>query len=399
MTNSKINPSLLNINAIQICKTLNQEGFQAFIVGGCIRDLLLNQTPKDWDIATDALPSQVMTLFKCIPTGLAHGTVTVVMGEGTENHFEVTTFRIDGNYVDGRHPEKVYFVQKIEQDLARRDFTINAIAYDPITGYLADPFNGINDFNIIKAVGDPAARFKEDGLRIMRAARFAARFNYDIHAETYSAMINNIGVLSLISKERLKDELSKTLMTNNPEIGLYLLKDCGALNYICPNLNCDNISKLTKNSELETKLAILYAENTSAKQDLLNLRFSNNQIKKTYFLIALLEKYKEFIAKNTELGYKSFMAVIKNHSIDSWENTLTQFNILIDELGCINLLDSFDAKVWSKSEMNINGDDLISLKIEQGPRIKQILEACYLEILRNPENNNKMFLLEFAVTI
>ena len=152
--------------AIEVCRTLHSHNYQAFIVGGCVRDLFLGATPKDWDITTNANPEQVMKIFpKTIPTGLQHGTITVVMGEGVENHFEVTTFRVEGEYKDGRRPEEVFFVQNVTEDLSRRDLTINAIAYDPITSTLVDPFDGLGaiQHRMLEAVGDPAMRFQEDG--------------------------------------------------------------------------------------------------------------------------------------------------------------------------------------------------------------------------------------------
>src|ERR1700690_2543711 len=173
----KISPQSINPLALQICQILQQAGFQAFIVGGCVRDLLLGVIPKDWDITTNATPQEIISLFpKTYPTGIKHGTVTVAMNEGIQNHFEVTTFRVEGEYKDGRRPEEVFFVNNIEQDLSRRDLTINSMAYDPINDKLIDPFGGKLDIDnhIIKAVGNPIDRFNEDGLRIMRAARFAA---------------------------------------------------------------------------------------------------------------------------------------------------------------------------------------------------------------------------------
>src|SRR5512147_2155393 len=144
MENSLFSQQHVNSGALEVCRVLSEHGYQAYIVGGCVRDLILGHTPKDWDITTDATPKEVMGLFaKTIPTGLQHGTVTVVLGEGVENHFEVTTFRIEGEYTDGRRPEEVFFVLNVEQDLDRRDLTINAIAYDPIADRLVDPYNGM----------------------------------------------------------------------------------------------------------------------------------------------------------------------------------------------------------------------------------------------------------------
>ena len=144
---AQLSSQLIHPLAIEVCRILDNNNYQAFIVGGCVRDLLLGVEPKDWDICTDASPQKVVELFpKTIPTGLQHGTVTVCMGEGIENHFEITTFRIEGEYADGRRPEEVFFVMSVEQDLARRDLTINAIAYDPLHHQMVDPYDGHNDF-------------------------------------------------------------------------------------------------------------------------------------------------------------------------------------------------------------------------------------------------------------
>lgn len=402
---------LINSLAQKICQILQQAGFQAFIVGGCVRDLLLNINPKDWDITTNASPEEIMELFpNTIPTGLQHGTITVVMGKGIENHFEVTTFRIDGEYKDGRRPENVSFVNNIEEDLARRDLTINAIAYDPIIHKLIDPFNGLKDikFKIIKAVGDPSHRFQEDGLRIMRAARFAARFGYNISIPTFISMKNNLEILKKVSKERIKDELCKTLMSNNPSYGIYLLQQCGALKIVCPylasNLSFNYILPFLDrcSGELETKIAFLYSKCASAKlvkKELINLKFSNKEIKKIIFLHQLLIHYNIFLKKDTVLAYKCFMAVVKNHSHESWQDTLKQFIKLTEAMGMPSKLmfaKYYKVVVPSKKEMNINGNDLLAAGMSPGPQIKNILNKCYLKILKSHHYNNKEFLLYFA---
>ncbi len=411
MQNSQISQQHVNPGALEVCRALSAEGYQAYIVGGCVRDLLLGHVPKDWDITTDATPQEVMALFsKTIPTGLQHGTVTVVLGEGVENHFEVTTFRIEGEYTDGRRPEEVFFVLNVEQDLARRDLTINAIAYDPITDRLVDPYNGMVDLHegIIRAVGNPGARFREDGLRIMRAARFAARFGYALDAETFSAMRDNIDTLRKVSKERIQDELCKTLMTENPSFGLQLLEQSGALAVACPYL-CSREPFLhflphldDCFGALETRLAFLYANCTpisAVQEELTNLKFPNKEIKRVVFLHQLLDRYATFVEKNTALAYKSFMAVIKNHSPDPWEYTFEQFIQLLEPLGYLaqDQFGQFEGVlVPARKEMVLNGDDLLAIGIKPGPEIKRILDDCYLEILRNPEHNTRSFLLDYA---
>lgn len=405
MLNFKITPKNVNPQALEICKVLSREGYQSFLVGGCVRDLLLGINPKDWDICTDALPAKIMEIFpKNYPTGLKHGTITVVMGK---DHFEITTFRIEGEYKDGRRPEEVFFVTEIKQDLSRRDLTINAISYDPLENKLIDPFNGIDDLNnkIIRAVGNPEARFKEDGLRIMRTIRFAARLDYEIEAETLKAMKSCLNILRKVSLERIRDELCKILMSNNAAYGLSLLNDIYVFCIVSPLINEIRLINYDHLGELETRLAFLYHiyDVKLVRQELINLKFSNKEIKKVIFLLELVEKYKYFADKDTPLSYKSFVALLKNHSIDDFQETFNQFINLMDAAVGHEvrlLFDKYkDEIVFSKKEMNIDGNDLLEIGISAGPEIKRILDLCYLEILRNPEHNEKEILLKFTTTI
>ena len=200
-----------------ILSRLNEAGYEAFVVGGCVRDALLDREPHDWDITTSALPSQVKEIFgRTIDTGLKHGTVTVMKGgEG----YEVTTYRVDGVYEDGRHPKEVTFTPNLREDLQRRDFTINAMAYGVKEG-LVDLFGGRQDLEngVIRAVGDPMQRFSEDALRIMRAVRFSAQLGYEIEKETLSAASVLAPNLRKISSERIREELEKTLMSDRPDL-------------------------------------------------------------------------------------------------------------------------------------------------------------------------------------
>ncbi len=192
-----------------ILTRLEQAGYQAFAVGGCVRDTLLGRTPGDWDITTSALPEQVMALFDAVPTGIAHGTVTVRLeGRG----FEVTTFRGDGPYLDGRHPSGVVFTRHLEEDLARRDFTVNAMAMD-LRGRITDPFGGREDLQrrLLRCVGDPERRLQEDALRILRALRFAAVLGFSVEPETAAALVHQAHRLDLIAPERVSHELQRLL--------------------------------------------------------------------------------------------------------------------------------------------------------------------------------------------
>ena len=203
--------------AAELLDTLHRAGYAAYVVGGCVRDSLLGLTPHDWDLCTSALPQQVMELFgaqRCIPTGLQHGTVTVKQSGAL---YEITTFRTEGTYTDGRHPDEVHFVPDVREDLARRDFTINAMAYNEKEG-LVDPFGGQADLQsgIVRAVGVPRQRFTEDALRILRLYRFAARFGFAIDPPTAQAAQELCAHLDCVSVERIEEELAKLLSAPAP---------------------------------------------------------------------------------------------------------------------------------------------------------------------------------------
>ncbi|MGL5354047.1 MAG: CCA tRNA nucleotidyltransferase [Clostridium sp.] len=209
---------------------------KAFMVGGCVRDIILKKEPKDYDITTSALPDETILLFdKTIPTGLQHGTITVLINK---EPYEVTTFRTDGDYKDNRRPNSVLFVNDIAQDLSRRDFTINALAYNQYEG-LIDCFNGLDDISnkIIKCVGDADKRFNEDALRMLRAIRFSCQLDFQIESNSYESIKRNYKLIENISSERIKDELCKILISKNPSKGLELLKDTGILEIILPDIN------------------------------------------------------------------------------------------------------------------------------------------------------------------
>ncbi|MFX0087235.1 MAG: CCA tRNA nucleotidyltransferase [Candidatus Hodarchaeota archaeon] len=227
----------LSKDVLKVCEILTNNGFQAFIVGGSIRDLLLRQKPNDWDIATNALPSEVTNIFKgvakVIPTGIKHGTVTIIQNE---SNIEVTTFRTEGKYEDGRRPIEVTFINNIEGDLARRDLTINAIAYDPIKNKLIDPFQGISDIKrkILKLVGNPDDRLQEDGLRLIRIFRFVSELGFEIEKKTYKSIPNNLAIFDKIAKERIYTEFQKLMSGSYWFNSLLLVKKSGLLFHLVP---------------------------------------------------------------------------------------------------------------------------------------------------------------------
>ncbi len=229
-------------DVIGVCRRLREAGHQAHLVGGGVRDLLLERPPKDFDVATSAHPEDVLALFGsrfAIPTGLQHGTVTVLTGAPPQQRqVEVTTFRGEGEYLDGRRPSSVTFGASLAEDLARRDFTMNAIAFDPLSGAVTDPFGGRRDLvgRLVRAVGDPLARFREDGLRPMRAVRQATQLGFEIDLPTRVAIPQTVASFRMVSAERIRDELGKILEARDPARGVELLRETGLLAEILPEL-------------------------------------------------------------------------------------------------------------------------------------------------------------------
>lgn len=262
----------------ELLNTLKMKTDQVYLVGGCVRDMILNKEPHDYDICTNLRPEEAMELLRTkytvIPKGIEFGTVVAIING---NEYEVTTFRGESEYTDGRHPDSVNFTDKIEKDLSRRDFTMNAIAYHPFTNTIVDPFDGITDLKngVIRAVGDPNKRFQEDGLRILRALRFAVRFGFDIESATSLAMLQNKEMLDFVSKERITDEFRKLFSYNMPISHTFLnfheivtqvipeLKPCVALSHDNPyhrhNIyeHCLSVTDLCDTTSFEIKMAAL----------------------------------------------------------------------------------------------------------------------------------------------
>ena len=286
----------------QVCARLQEAGYEAFTVGGCVRDAILGREPKDWDVATSATPDEVMASFKkTIPTGIQHGTVTVLVsggGGGKKGRIpvEVTTFRGEGAYSDGRRPDSVTFGVPLREDLARRDLIVNAMAYDPVGRVLADPFGGAEDISQkrLRAVGDARERFAEDGLRVMRAVRFAAVLEFDLDADTEAAITPSLPILAKVSRERVRDELLKMLGARQPSRGLVIARRTGLLASILPEL-AERISdderwqatiqRVDAGEDRLLRLAalLLYAELPRGSDDaspLRRLRLSNAEIER-----------------------------------------------------------------------------------------------------------------------
>lgn len=228
--------------ALEVVKHLQSNGFEANLVGGCVRDSLLGLTPNDWDITSNATPAKLIEIFKgykVIPTGLKHGTITVMVDN---QPYEVTTYRTDGTYSNGRQPDNVTFVTDLKEDLARRDFTINAMAYDPISDILFDPFEGQTHLKlgIVTAVGSASERITEDYLRMLRAIRYTTRFGFTLHPWLHSEIQENVRSLHRVSQERIFQELYKMASEPGPKFStsLQLLKETGLLKAILPEIDC-----------------------------------------------------------------------------------------------------------------------------------------------------------------
>jgi len=274
-----------------LLERLQSAGHEAWLVGGGVRDLLLGKQPKDWDIATQALPQEVMKLFrKVVPTGIAHGTVTVLV---TEGHVEVTTFRVESAYVDGRRPGAVEFRRDLTEDLARRDFTINALAFDPVGNKFRDPFGGQEDLQArrVRCVGAATERFGEDGLRPLRAVRFATVLDFELEPETEAAIPGALAVFDKVALERRRDEFLKLLLAPAAVRGLELLRRTGLLDRLLPELSASadagrNVRVGRADAVLEVRLAALLVDVTEAEGALDRLRLPTKVVETVRALLA-----------------------------------------------------------------------------------------------------------------
>lgn len=425
-----------------ILDKLNYIGYKAYVVGGCVRDSILNRKPKDWDICTNALPEVVVGLFdKTIPTGLQHGTVTVMINnEG----YEITTFRIDGEYEDGRHPGAVEFTDDLILDLSRRDLTINAMAYNNKEG-LVDPFGGVGDINnkMVRTVGHAYDRFNEDALRMLRAIRFSAQLGFVIDNEIIQTIKHLNNKLSMVSIERIRTEFEKILMSDVSRINDLI--ELGAMKYIIPELelcigieqdnpyHCFDVYKHILyatdyiDSVLYLKLTMLlhdickpqceiidenrighfynHAELSFEKsiEILKRLKYDNDTIKKVSTLIKYHDREiaatKKSIRKLLNLiGENMFRDLLKVKYADIMAQNPDKFQDRMDKLVIIkNKLNEIieQNECVSFKDLKINGKDLIELGIAPGKEIGRLLNICLDKVLGNPELNNRKELLKW----
>lgn len=371
-----------------VIDTLTKNGHDAYIVGGCVRDSLMGKTPNDFDITTSALPETIMGLFeKTVPTGIKHGTVTVIVDK---TPVEVTTFRNESGYGDSRHPDNVNFVTDIKEDLSRRDFTVNAIAYNRRDG-IVDYFGGSNDIKnkILRAVGNPEERFFEDALRILRLMRFSSTLNFDCEENTLNAAIKCSPNLTKISSERIFAELYKAVSGENFEIFEHLIK-CGALEFLKIHKTPDfEKIKKAKTSDLAFFL-FLYFSSLNVKETLNILKVSNKL--KNY--CTALEEMLELKIPQSKVELKYLLCKYETRCIKDYfklKNILENYNTqhLISMLGeIIN-----NNEPYFISHLALDGEALKEMGIS-GKKLGNTLRYLQKTVIENPQKNKREILIK-----
>ena len=433
----------LDPGAAALLDALHTAGYAAYAVGGCVRDSLLGRTAHDWDLCTSALPQQVMELFgaeQCIPTGLQHGTVTIKYGGQL---YETTTFRTEGSYTDGRHPDAVQFVPDVREDLARRDFTINAMAYNEAEG-LVDPFGGQKDLQngLLRAVGEPQQRFTEDALRILRLYRFAARFGFALDAATARAARQLAPHLDCISAERIQEELAKLLAA--PQPGAYL--EPAVLAVVLPELTPEILTAAKPVVDAcpagEENLPVRWAAllgalgETDTRRVLKRLRCSNTCIEETAILVR--ETAGEGVYGSFLLGHESGHSIARPTACGSrvppQRTVLGETPAHAGEVAIRRLLGRYGLRTVERlcalcaalhpqaasacalaaqrarqleadgvccrvSQLAVNGRDLMAAGIPAGPALRRVLEALLDGVIRAEYPNEKPALLAAAQKI
>ena len=422
--------------AAELLDTLHRAGYAAYVVGGCVRDSLLGLTPHDWDLCTSALPQQVMELFgaqRCIPTGLQHGTVTVKQSGAL---YEITTFRTEGTYTDGRHPDEVHFVPDVREDLARRDLTINAMAYNEKEG-LVDPFGGQADLQsgIVRAVGVPRQRFTEDALRILRLYRFAARFGFAIDPPTAQAAQELCAHLDCVSVERIEEELAKLLSAPAP--AAYLNEKI--LSVVLPELSPEALAAAkpvvdacpagAENLPVRLAVLLLSLGEDGIRRTLKRLRCSNALIEEAAVLVREARGCDGSFLFGHDSGHSIARPIAFGNRVPPQRTVLREttvtpgFTIYARRLlGRYNLctvqriaalgtalqpehaadfaalselaeqLDA-DGVCCRVSQLAVNGRDLMAAGVPAGPGIRKVLEALLDGVIREEYPNERQALL------
>ena len=380
----------------QILFTLQARGHLAYLVGGCVRDVIMEITPQDWDICTSALPEEVLELFPgSVPTGIRHGTVTVVIGSKSS---EVTTFRTEGDYRDHRRPDSVTFVSDLITDLSRRDFTMNAIALSA-DGMIADPFDGVSDIakRTIRCVGEPKLRFTEDALRMFRALRFSARLGFTIEYDTMQAIEECAPLAAELAPERVRDEIEKILLTTRPEtmsaaISFGLMKKyISGAGWKTPNF-ADIADMPRKALTRWVAFAIMlrkYGYIPSARDFLMQLRLDGRTIRCCADAEVLLSQE----PPRDDLGWKK---MLNRYGVDTVTCAVQTYAVIygIDrEKELKNILKS--GECFSLKHLAVTGDDLLALGLK-GPELGEMLKFLLEYVMEYPDNNKREILLELA---
>ena len=388
--------------AKKIIQVLHENAHDAYVVGGCVRDSILGRAPGDWDITTSARPKDVKRLFRrTVDTGIEHGTVTVLMDDGD---YEVTTYRIDGKYTDARHPDSVEYTDDLSEDLRRRDFTINAMAYSDEKG-LVDIYGGLEDLSahLICCVGDPNARFTEDALRILRAVRFAAQLGFTIEEYTADAIKNHVPQLAHVSKERVFAELNKALLSEHPE-ALKLIFTENMESSISPSFplireeateGMEQAAFLRKEKHLRWAALMREITPEEAENILRELKSDVDTIRKVKTLVGVLKEHTpirpvEIRRLLSEIGPDLFedMIALKRFGFgrfarEDYDRALTEFYSILERGDAYNI-----------KGLRVKGEDLIKAGVKPGPQMGEILNRMLEAVIIDPEMNTKERLME-----
>lgn len=440
-------------NVSHVTNTLAEAGFEAYLVGGCVRDLVMNKPPKDWDITTNATPEQIMPLFEKTVHENDFGTVAVIFEDEALDSpvrtIEVTTYRRETTYSNNRHPDSIEYAENLDEDLMRRDFTMNALAYDPIKDILKDTYGGIKDMQegIIKTVGNPHDRFQEDALRILRAVRFAAQLEFRVSRETSEAIEAHAHSLKNISEERIRDEFNKLIDSKNPEHGMAVARETGILQHFIPELcetfhveqNRDHIYDVwthllksmqygaEQNFPFHVKLAALFhdigkpqtkafdkqlGDSTFYNHEVVGARMVNQIMKRLKYpnvlreTVVKLVRWHMFFVDTERITLSAVRRMINNVGPDLiWDlmkvrrcdrigmgrpkaepYKLRKYEAMIEEA----LRDPISVK-----QLKINGDYMIkTLHMKPGRRMGWMLHALLEEVLDDPSKNDLTFLVK-----
>ena len=375
---------------------IRDAGYEAFAVGGCVRDTLLGRTPEDWDVTTSARPEAVKAIFeRTVDTGLQHGTVTVLKNR---KGYEVTTYRIDGEYHDGRHPDSVEFTPNLLEDLKRRDFTINAMAYSHETG-IVDEFGGMEDLKagIVRCVGRPEDRFTEDALRLLRALRFSAQLGFEIEESTYAAIKTIAPNLAKVSKERVQAELTKLLLSAHPE-RILLLKETGLSAQIVPGFDAvfapalfSKLSQLPAEKSLRWAGFLLCQSTKQAEAVLKGLKMDNETIGN---VSRMIEGAKETLP----LEKPAVRRAMSRYTPYQLEGALKLKELMgspdAEEIRRLREEIIRDGDCVSLKYLAVKGRDLLEAGVERGPMVGEILNHLFYLVLLHPEKNDRELLLK-----